>query len=174
MSAPRTDARPFEVEIGLTVKTYDVDFSGVVSQLTYHRWLEELWVAMLTRHDALRYQVDAGRVPVVSRTTLHARRPVGLGASVQARMWLGEVGRCRWRLAAEFAVGGDAVAAAEQTGCFVDLETRRPLPLPEEVRPRAPRACADRLGAGTTVVPARVVEPGRLRMLLRARGALDP
>ena len=41
------DARAFEVHIPLTVKTYDVDFSGVVSHITYLRWLEDLRLQML-------------------------------------------------------------------------------------------------------------------------------
>jgi len=176
MDLPCKDARPFAVEIALTVKTYDVDFSGVVSQLTYHRWLEELWVAMLTRHDAIQRPIDEGHVPVVARTALHALRATGLGDTVQARMWLSAVGRSRWTLTAEFEGRAGLLARAEQSGCFVDLETRRPLPLPASVAWfRESSTPAGRDGqAEVPHGPPRMAEPGRLRRLLGARPPGEP
>jgi acyl-CoA thioester hydrolase len=167
MDTSCTDGRHFEVETTLTVRTYDVDFSGVVSQLTYHRWLEDLWVAMLARHRPLQRQVDGGSVPVVSRTALHARHAVGLGDSVRARMWVSQAGHCRWTLAAEFAVGSRVSATATQTGCFVDLETRRPVPLPMEVRRATARSVPPEPMAAPGAGPGpRPPAPGRLRFLL--------
>ncbi|MBT4500790.1 MAG: hypothetical protein HOC74_23880 [Gemmatimonadetes bacterium] len=39
--------RTLEIEIELLVRTYDIDFAGVVSNIVYLRWLEDLRLAAL-------------------------------------------------------------------------------------------------------------------------------
>jgi len=34
--------RPFLIEVPLPVRTYDIDFAGIVSNIVYIRWLEDL------------------------------------------------------------------------------------------------------------------------------------
>ena len=136
MDTTRTDARAFEVHIPLTVKTYDVDFSGVVSHLTFLRWLEDLRLQMLADYPPLQWQVDGGGVPVVARTAVHYREPVGLGEALRGSLWVSRVGRSRWTLSAEFRVRGRLVAEATQSGCFLDQVSRRPVALRPEIRDR--------------------------------------
>ena len=135
MDTTRTDARAFEVHIPLTVKTYDVDFSGVVSHLTFLRWLEDLRLQMLADYPPLQWQVDGGGVPVVARTAVHYREPVGLGEALRGSLWVSRVGRSRWTLSAEFRVRGRLVAEATQSGCFLDQVSRRPVAVGAPRRP---------------------------------------
>jgi acyl-CoA thioester hydrolase len=134
MDARAGSDRAFEVYLGLTAQTYDVDFSGVVGHLALMRWVEELRLAMLTRHPRLRGPVDVGAVPVLVHTIVHYRRPVGVGDAVTARMWVSRAGHTRWALRAEFTAAGRVAATATQTGFFVDRATRRPMPLPADLR----------------------------------------
>ena len=144
METARKDARAFEVHIPLTVKTYDVDFSGVVSHITYLRWLEDLRLQMLASHPPLQWQVDGGGVPVVARTSVHYRAPVSLGQALRGSLWVSRAGFSRWTLSAEFSSGGLVVAEALQSGCCLDRDTRRPVALRQEIRERvaAPRRTA--------------------------------
>jgi acyl-CoA thioester hydrolase len=158
MDTSRTDARPFVVDIPLTVKTYDVDFSGVVSHLTFIRWLEDLRLQMLAENSPLQRQVDAGGVPVVARTAVHYRHPLAIGEALRGRMWVQAAGRSRWILGAEFCARGRIVAVAYQTGCFLDLETRRPIAIRPELRAR--------------VVPAYAVHDRQTRYRPRAAGTV--
>lgn len=136
MDTCRTDARAFQVHIPLTVKTYDVDFSGVASHLTFLRWIEDLRLQMLREHPALQRQVDSGGVPVVAHTTVHYREPVGLGETLRGSMWVSRTGRCRWTLRAEFDLRGRVAVLASQSGCFLDPGSRRPVTLHAEIRAR--------------------------------------
>ena len=34
--------KPLEVSLNLPIKTYDIDFAGIVSNIVYIRWLEDL------------------------------------------------------------------------------------------------------------------------------------
>ncbi len=42
--------QPFEVALDLPIKTYDIDFAGIVSNIVYIRWLEDLRLKMLESH----------------------------------------------------------------------------------------------------------------------------
>ncbi len=172
MDTARTDARAFEVHIPLTVKTYDVDVSGVVSHLTFLRWLEDLRLQMLADYPPLQWQVDGGGVPAVARTAVHYREPVGLGDALRGSLWVSRVGRSRWTLTAEFRVRGRLVAQATQSGCFLDPVSRRPVALRPEIRERVrPPLVVEE--AAAPFVDARPAVRRGWRELVKARPGLD-
>ena len=39
--------KPFEIALDLPIKTYDIDFAGIVSNIVYIRWLEDLRLKMI-------------------------------------------------------------------------------------------------------------------------------
>lgn len=172
MDTTRTDARAFEVHIPLTVKTYDVDLSGVVSHLTFLRWLEDLRLQMLVEHPPLQWQVDGGGVPVVARTAVHYRKPVGLGEALGGSLWVSRVGRARWTLSAEFRVRGRLVAQATQSGCFLDRVSRRPVALRPEIRDRL-RPALSVQEAPSPSVGVRPAARRRWRDLMRTGAGAD-
>ena len=49
-------------------------------------------------------------------------------------MWVAELSRTRWTLAAEIVVGDHVCAAARQSGYFANLKTLRPVRVPEKLR----------------------------------------
>ncbi|MBK7217878.1 MAG: hypothetical protein IPH95_12680 [Candidatus Promineofilum sp.] len=66
------------------------------------------------------------------------RQDVGQGdgghAAAVGRMWVAELSRTRWTLAAEIVVGQRVCAAARQSGYFADLKTLRPVRVPDKLR----------------------------------------
>lgn len=137
MSQP--SLRPFEVTLAISIRPYDVDFLGIVHNLVYIRWLEDLRMQVLAEYFPLAPAMqEEGICPVLLRTSIDYRRPVRLFDPVVGHMWLKEAGRARYVLAAEFSVNGQVMAAAEQTGCFIDLASHRPVPTPAAIRSVAP------------------------------------
>ncbi len=126
--------RPLEIEAALRIKTYDIDFSGVVSNIVFVRWLEDLRLRMLDAHLPLQRQLDRGYVPILTRTEIEYHLPLTLGQSPRGRMWVSQVGRSRWEVQAEILHEEELVASATQTGVYVDLVTRKPVGLPDELR----------------------------------------
>ena len=119
----------------IPVRTYDIDFGGIVSNIVYIRWLEDLRVQMLAEHFSLETAVrELGIAPVLVRTEIDYKRPIRLFDHVQARMWVAEVGAVRQVLQAEFTVNGLLHTQARQTTCFVDMTTGRAVPTPEALR----------------------------------------
>jgi acyl-CoA thioester hydrolase len=131
--APPPD-RPLVIERPFAVKTYDIDFAGIVSNIVFIRWLEDLRLAMLDEFFPLEPQLEKGYGPVLVRTEIDYLQPVRMFAQVVGRMWLAETGRAKWMLQAEFASAGHVVARARQIGVFVEYATMKPIPVPDHLR----------------------------------------
>ncbi len=124
----------FELHHTFVVMTYDIDFAGIVSNISYVRWLEDLRNLFAAQALSLAAAQERGIAPALLRTEVDYLAPARLQDALDARMWLAEKGRARFVLAAEFVrrVDGVVAARARQTGTFISLETLRPVRLPDE------------------------------------------
>lgn len=124
------------VELPFRVSTYDVDFVGIVHNAVYIRWLEDLRNKLLDEYFPLKAALERGIAPVLSRTEIDYRWPVRMFDRVVGRMWVPETKRAQWVVAAEIVTEDRVAATARQTGYFVEIESKRPIPLPEELKGR--------------------------------------
>jgi len=134
MSVPAT--RPFEVSLQLEVKSYDIDFAGVVSNIVFVRWLEDLRLAILSTHFPLKNQLTSGFAPALAETRINYKRPLKMFDRPTARMWVSEMSSVKWVVSAEIVLDDVIVATAQQTGFFADLSSGRPIPIPAELAKR--------------------------------------
>jgi acyl-CoA thioester hydrolase len=118
------------------IMTYDIDFAGVVSNLSYVRWLEDLRNLLAANVLPIAAMLQRRLAPALIRTEIDYLAPVRLPDTLTGRMWVAEAGRARYILAAEFTsqASGQLTARARQTGVFVSTETLRLVPLPDEFR----------------------------------------
>jgi acyl-CoA thioester hydrolase len=131
----RLEAAGAEAKLEFAIRPYDVDVAGIVSNIVYVRWLEDLRMEMLARVFAPGEIDRRGLVPVVVRTEIDYRSSLRFHDACTGTMRLEEVGRTSVRLRARFADGrGTTAAAALQVGVFLNVETHRPVPVPEEIR----------------------------------------
>ena len=120
----------------LRVQTYDIDFAGIVSNIVFIRWLEDLRLGLMDEAYPLVQALSDDVAPILTATRIAYRRPVTIFDKLLGRMRVAGLGRVRWRLAAEFTVAGAVHAEAEQQGLFMRLSTRRPVAIPEPIRLR--------------------------------------
>jgi acyl-CoA thioester hydrolase len=123
-------------ELPLRVQTYDIDFAGIVSNIVFIRWLEDLRLGLMDEAYPLVQALAEDVAPILVSTRIAYRRPVTIADKLVGRMRVASLGRMRWRLATEFIVGGVICAEAEQEGLFMRLSTRRPIAIPEPIRRR--------------------------------------
>jgi acyl-CoA thioester hydrolase len=123
-------------ELPLRVQTYDIDFAGIVSNIVFIRWLEDLRLGLMDQAYPLVQALAEDVAPILTSTRISYRRPVTLADRLIGRMRVASLGLVRWRLAAEFTVAGMIHAEAEQEGLFMRLSTRRPIAIPEPIRLR--------------------------------------
>ena len=125
--------RPLEVRLTLPVRTYDIDFAGIVNNIVFVRWLEDLRLAMLDVHLPINEQIAAGFAPAILKTEIHYRRALTLQDEVNGRIWVERMRRVRYTLRAEITSGDTLVATARQQGCFVAIKTKRPIAIPKQL-----------------------------------------
>jgi acyl-CoA thioester hydrolase len=116
--------------------TYDIDFAGVVSNIVYVRWLEDLRNLLVDETLSLAEAMQRRIAPALVRTEIDYVAPVRYPDVLDATMWVAQAGRAKFVLEAEFTsrAGNITTARARQTGVFVSLATLRPVPLPDEYR----------------------------------------
>ncbi len=130
MAEPPTDLSSI-VERAIEIKTYDIDFAGIVGNIVYVRWLEDLRLAMMAEVYPLAQAVADDVAPVLLETRISYERPLTLRDRVIGRIWAIDMTGVRWRIGAEFRAGDTVHARAEQTGIFIRLSTRKPVPPPK-------------------------------------------
>ena len=82
-----------EIRYSFKVMTYDIDFAGVVSNIVYVRWLEDLRNLLAEQALSLGEAMKRGIVPALMRTEIDYLAPVRYPDVVDARMWLEDTGR---------------------------------------------------------------------------------
>lgn len=125
---------PFETTLPLFVRTYDIDFAGIVSNIVFIRWLEDLRCEILVSHLSIEEQLQSGIAPLLVQTKIDYKKSLTLTDKPIGRMWISQLKAFKWFVNAEIIVDGVIAATAEQTGCFIDLEKRRPVPVPIELQ----------------------------------------
>ncbi|NJR32321.1 MAG: acyl-CoA thioesterase [Chamaesiphon sp. CSU_1_12] len=126
--------KPFEIELQLPVKTYDIDFAGIVSNIVYVRWLEDLRLEMLSSFFPLQEQVANGFAPIVLQTTIDYKQSIQMHDRPIGKMWMESLASLRWVVGAEILLAEKVSAIAQQTGIFVNLQTKKPLRIPDRLQ----------------------------------------
>lgn len=126
--------KPLYIEMPIDVKTYDIDFGGIVSNIVYVRWLEDLRLRMLETYFPLKSQTEAGYAPVLVRTDIRYHRPIRLHDKPMGCVWVRTVGRFKAHLEGYISLNGTMISSFGQTIVFAELTTGKPIPLPERLR----------------------------------------
>jgi acyl-CoA thioester hydrolase len=126
--------KPLEISLDLPIKTYDIDFAGIVSNIVYIRWLEDLRLKMLESHFPIEKLMARGYCPTVNSTEIKYQKALRLGDRPMGKMWMSQLGRLRCTLQAEIYLEGEIAAIATQVGFFMSLESMRPMAMPEEIK----------------------------------------
>ncbi len=125
--------RSMLVELELPIRTYDIDFAGIVSNIVYVRWLEDLRLTMLSQYYMpLPDLLLTGIAPILTNTEINYQRQLTIHDRAFGRMWLEELGTLRCVVAAEILNGKYSAAQAKQTVLLIDLTTRRPVRIPPD------------------------------------------
>lgn len=127
-------SKRLEVQVPLRVKPYDIDVVGVVSNIVYVRWMEDLRLAMLDAYLPLDQQMTEGVIPAILKVEIQYKRSIQLHDKLVGTMWLSGLEKLRYEVTAEFRANGHLAAIGRQEGCFISLATRRPVRPPAKLQ----------------------------------------
>ncbi|BAZ21948.1 hypothetical protein NIES4073_28290 [Kalymmatonema gypsitolerans NIES-4073] len=125
--------KALEVELQFHAKTYDIDFGGVVSNIVYVRWLEELRFRIMEVYCPLEHQLAIGVGPVLLNTQIEYRKSIKLAEKPVGRMWVTNMTKLKWVVKAEIFLDDKIAARAEQSGIFVKLPAGSPTAIPDKL-----------------------------------------
>ena len=131
MTEPR---RALEVTLQIPIRTYDIDFAGVVSNIVYIRWLEDLRIEIMNRHYPIAEQIQDGFAPVVLQTNIDYKQSLKMGDRPTSSMWVASLETLRWTVNAEISNDGKVSEIAQQMGIFVNLQTNKPICVPTRLQ----------------------------------------
>lgn len=126
------------VEHDIKIGTYDIDFAGHVSNISYLRWLEDMRLMLFDKYFPLKIFLDQGKTPVLASTEIKYKRPVKLFSQPHGVMWVSAMGKASMTIQAEFFVNGELTTSAKHVGVFVELSSGKPV--------RVPAICLDLYG----------------------------
>ncbi|WP_414751903.1 acyl-CoA thioesterase [Anabaena sp. CCY 9910] len=126
--------RALEVTLQIPVRTYEIDFAGIVSNIVYIKWLEDLRLKFLEEHFPIHQQIEQGYVPILTGTEIEYKRPIKLIDKVIGHLWASNLGRLKWTVQAEILSNNQLAAVATQKGAFVNLQNGCPVRIPDELQ----------------------------------------
>ena len=117
--------RTLNIDLPITVKTYDIDFMGIVSNISYVRWMEDLRLHFLEVHYPLQKLMAELIVPILSHMHIDYKRPIRMHDEVMGSIWMEKFDSSGWVANIEFTVNGKLAATAAQNGVFINIGTMK-------------------------------------------------
>jgi acyl-CoA thioester hydrolase len=126
-------AHHFATEMEFTVRMYDIDYNGHVSNIVYIRWLEDMRMVGFEKIASIRDCLQAGQVPVLLNTSIEYKLPIHMFERPRGSLWVSGFSKTTFRIEAEIAVEDKICAKAWQTCVFINQKTNRAIRLPQAV-----------------------------------------
>jgi acyl-CoA thioester hydrolase len=129
----------FRLELPLRVQGYDVDVAGVVSNIVYVRWLEDLRQAFCDAFYPTQEMIAQGFIPALTATHVEYKRATRFSDRVVGRIRFEGFRGQRWHFAFEIVANDQTAAVARQTGVLVSLADAKIRRIPDDMFERLGR-----------------------------------
>ncbi|MDW3191366.1 MAG: thioesterase family protein [Cytophagales bacterium] len=126
--------RPLLLTKDLPVRSYDIDVLGIVSNIVYIRWFEDLRTYFLDEYYPFQEMLEENTSPVLKETHIDYQYPITIQDQVKGQVWLSNVGKAKWECAFEIFNDSRVFATGEQIGYFIDVERKRPVRVPSRFK----------------------------------------
>ena len=133
--------RPMLIEELLHIKAYEVDAMGIVSNIVYVKWFEDLRHVFLERFYPYTTMMKEGISPMLMKTEVAYRIPLTLFDKPAGRLWVAQMGSSKWEMEFEIATGDQIHCTGKQTGCMYDLNKKGPGRIPQQLVVLFKEAC---------------------------------
>ncbi|MEL7003673.1 MAG: thioesterase family protein [Bacteroidota bacterium] len=122
--------RPLLLEIPIKIHGYDIDVLGIVSNIVYVRWFEDLRMHFLDTYYPFQELLEEKKSPVLSDTQVKYQYPLTIQDQAKGLVWLSNVSKSRWECSFEIKTDKRIHTSGVQSGYFIDTERIRPIRVP--------------------------------------------
>lgn len=121
------------VKMNIRIQAYDIDVMGIVSNIVYIRWFEDLRMLFLEKHYPYEEMIATGISPILIKTEAAYKKPLSIHDHPTGSCTIKNLGSSKWEM--EFEIKSDKVlhCKGKQIGCFYNLERKRPSLVPKRL-----------------------------------------
>jgi acyl-CoA thioester hydrolase len=127
-------SQPMLVTEKIKVRAYEVDAMGIVSNIVYVKWFEDLRHAFLDRYMPYEELLKMDLSPMLMRTEVNYLAPLTIHDSPVGEVWIAKLGKTKWVMEFRISSNGTVHCLGNQTGCVFNMKVKRPWPFPEAVQ----------------------------------------
>ncbi|HDA8021551.1 TPA: acyl-CoA thioesterase [Staphylococcus aureus] len=115
----------------IEVNGYDIDAMGVVSNIVYIRWFEDLRTAFINQHMNYSTMINQGISPILMKTEAEYKVPVTIHDKPVGRIYLVKASKMKWVLQFEIVSAHGVHCIGTQTGGFYRLSDKKITSVPQ-------------------------------------------
>ncbi len=124
---------PMLIENEIYVKSYDIDVMGIVSNIVYVRWFEDLRHVFLDKYYPYQKMIAESMSPILMKTEIEYKTPLTIYDRPLGRCWMSDIGKSRWEMTFEILSDKAVHCTGKQWGCFYSVDSKKPVPMPKEI-----------------------------------------
>ncbi len=126
--------KPMLVEHQFRVQAYDIDVMGIMSNIVYIRWFEDLRFLLLDKYWSYEEMLKIGQSPILSKTEVEYKRPLTIFDQPMGQLWMSDLTKSRWTINIEIKADDKLICSGKQMGYFYDMNRKRPVAIPKELQ----------------------------------------
>jgi len=119
------------VENQIGIKAYEIDSMGIVSNIVYVKWVEDLRHLVLDKYYPYMDMMKEGKSPILVKTEIEYKRPFTIMDSPIGKLWFSKLDKMRWEISFEFCMNDIIHCKGKQFGCFFDLGKSKITQMPD-------------------------------------------
>ncbi len=123
--------KPLLLTKPIRIHGYDIDVLGIVSNIVYVRWFEDLRMHFLDTYYPFQELYQDNKSPVLSDTQVKYHYPLDIHDEVTGNVWLSNVNKSKWECSFEIITEKRMHASGLQSGYFIDVQRKRPTRIPD-------------------------------------------
>ncbi|MCE5129909.1 acyl-CoA thioesterase [Staphylococcus saprophyticus] len=123
--------RKLVAERNFEVNGYDIDAMGIVSNIVYIRWFEDLRTDFINQYMPYSNMMNQQISPILMNTEAEYKTPITIHDKPVGRCYLVKASKLRWEFEFEIESEDAVHCIGKQSGTFFDLQKKKVTRLPE-------------------------------------------
>jgi acyl-CoA thioester hydrolase len=125
--------KPMLIEENIRIKAYEIDAMGIVSNIVYIKWFEDLRHLFLDKYFPYGEMLKENMSPILRKTEVHYKTPLTIQDAPTAKVWVSTMGKIKWQMTFLIESNGKTNCTGTQEGCIVDIISKRPILMPKQL-----------------------------------------